>query len=47
VWGRALAEGAKAVLPLADQPYGYRQGRQEDPFGHFWIVSANIGGAPS
>jgi PhnB protein len=39
VWQRALDAGAKEVFPLADQPYGLRQGRVEDPFGHHWLVS--------
>ena len=42
VWGRAVSAGAKEVFPLEDQPYGYRQGRLEDPFGHFWIISTRI-----
>jgi PhnB protein len=36
---RAVAEGARLVFPVADQFYGYRQGRIEDPFGHLWILS--------
>ena len=42
VWGQAMSSGAKEVFPLEDQPYGYRQGRLEDPFGHFWIISTRI-----
>ena len=42
VWGQAISSGAKEVIPLEDQPYGYRQGRLEDPFGHFWIISTRI-----
>ena len=42
VWGQATSSGAKEVFPLEDQPYGYRQGRLEDPFGHFWIISTRI-----
>jgi len=44
VWGLALSAGAKVIFPLADQPYGYRQGRLEDPFGHLWIISTRIEG---
>lgn len=34
--------GGEVVFPVADQPYGARQGRVRDPFGHEWIVgSAN------
>jgi PhnB protein len=35
---RALAAGAREVFPIADQPYGMRQGRVEDPFGHHWLI---------
>ena len=42
VWGQAISSGANEVFPLEDQPYGYRQGRIEDPFGHFWIISTRI-----
>ena len=37
--GRA---GAKILIPVDDQFYGYRAGRIEDPFGHVWIVSQLI-----
>jgi PhnB protein len=39
---RALEAGAKVIFPLADQFYGYRQGRIEDPFGFQWIVSKQL-----
>lgn len=42
VWGQAVAAGAEVIFPLADQFYGYRQGRLKDPCGHFWIVSTRI-----
>lgn len=35
---RAVAAGASIIFPIADQPYGYRQGRIEDPFGHQWLL---------
>ncbi len=35
---RAIAAGAKEVFPMADQPYGLRQGRVQDPFGHHWLI---------
>ncbi len=38
---RATAEGAKVIIPVADQFYGDRSGRLEDPFGHLWIVSTH------
>jgi PhnB protein len=38
-----LAEAEKAggqiLSPAADQFYGFRSGRLQDPFGHVWIVS--------
>lgn len=39
---RAVAAGAKVLIPPADQFYGDRSGRLEDPFGHIWIVSTHI-----
>lgn len=38
VFARAVAAGAKAVHPVADQPYGWRVGRLVDPFGHHWEI---------
>ncbi|MGA7363195.1 MAG: VOC family protein, partial [Candidatus Dormiibacterota bacterium] len=35
---RAIASGALEVAPIADQPYGLRQGRLADPFGHHWLI---------
>ncbi len=35
---QAVAAGARVVFPIADQPYGLRQGRIEDPYGHHWLV---------
>jgi PhnB protein len=35
---QAIAEGATEIFPVADQPYGLRQGRIADPFGHHWLV---------
>jgi PhnB protein len=37
-YDRALAAGAKAVWPVADQPYHWRVGRLVDPFGHHWEI---------
>ena len=44
VWNQAVSAGAKIVFPIADQFYGLRQGRLEDPFGHLWIISSPIAG---
>ncbi|TML04841.1 MAG: VOC family protein [Actinobacteria bacterium] len=44
VFERALKSGGKKLFPMADQPYGLRQGRVEDPFGHHWMVSKPLSG---
>jgi uncharacterized glyoxalase superfamily protein PhnB len=38
VAARAIAAGAREMFPVADQPYGMRQGRVVDPFGHHWLI---------
>jgi uncharacterized glyoxalase superfamily protein PhnB len=43
VAARAAAAGAKVLQPPKDQPYGERNAKIEDPFGHVWIFSAPIG----
>jgi PhnB protein len=35
---RAVAAGATVLFPIADQPYGMRQGRVADPYGHHWLI---------
>jgi PhnB protein len=35
---RAIAAGARVISPIADQDFGYRQGRIVDPFGHHWLI---------
>ena len=43
VWGnRAIAAGARTLVPAADQDYGERYGRFEDPFGHRWGFSTPL-----
>lgn len=42
VVARAVDQGAEVVFAVADQPYGSRQGRFRDPFGHQWIVGTPI-----
>lgn len=39
VAARAISAGATEMFPVADQPYGLRQGRVVDPFGHHWLVA--------
>jgi PhnB protein len=41
---RAIAAGARELFPVADQPYGWRQGRVVDPFGHHWLIGRPLGG---
>jgi PhnB protein len=40
---RAAAAGAKVLQPPTDQPYGERNAKLEDPFGHVWIFSTPLG----
>lgn len=42
VVARAVEHGAEVVFEVTDQPYGSRQGRFRDPFGHHWIVGTPI-----
>ena len=35
---RAIDAGARELFPVGDQPYGLRQGRVVDPFGHHWLI---------
>jgi PhnB protein len=46
VASRAVAAGARVLFPVADQPYGLRQGRVVDPFGHHWLIGRPLEGAP-
>jgi len=39
---KAADGGVKVLIPAADQFYGDRSGRVEDPFGHVWIISTHI-----
>lgn len=36
---RMVRLGAELVIPVENRPYGKRQGRVEDPFGHLWVIS--------
>lgn len=42
VMALAVRHGARTVFEVADQPYGSRQGRFRDPFGHEWIVGTPV-----
>ena len=39
---RAIAAGARELLPLKDQFYGDRSGGITDPFGHVWYIATHI-----
>lgn len=39
---RAVQHGAEVIFAVDDMPYGPRQGRFRDPFGHQWIVGTPI-----
>jgi PhnB protein len=39
---RAIAAGAREMFAVADQPYGMRQGRVVDPFGHHWLIGREL-----
>ena len=41
---RAIAHGAIETAPVADQPYGLRQGRLADPYGHHWLIGRPLPG---
>ncbi|NUP26047.1 MAG: VOC family protein, partial [Nocardia sp.] len=38
---RMVDAGGEIVFEVADQPYGVRQGRVRDPFGHEWIIGTD------
>ena len=42
VVNRAVAAGAKAVMPVTDQFWGDRMGTVIDPFGHKWSVATHV-----
>jgi PhnB protein len=39
---RAVAAGAKILMPLADMFWGDRFGKITDPFGHDWSIAQHI-----
>lgn len=36
---RMVARDGEVIIPIADRPYGKREGRVRDPFGHVWVLS--------
>jgi PhnB protein len=41
-YAKAVAEGCKAAMPLADMFWGDRFGKVIDPFGHHWNLATHI-----
>jgi PhnB protein len=39
---KAVDNGANLIMPAADQFYGDRSGRIEDPFGYIWVIATHI-----
>jgi len=39
---RAVKAGAKVTMPVAEQFWGDRYGKLEDPFGHHWSVATHV-----
>jgi uncharacterized glyoxalase superfamily protein PhnB len=45
VFDRAVAAGARVLIPLGNRGYGHRDGRLADPFGHLWIIYTPLASA--
>jgi len=41
VFNKAVAAGAKVIMPIMDAFWGDRSGSIEDPFGHKWTISTH------
>lgn len=41
-FARAVAAGAKVIMPLEDAFWGDRYGKIEDPFGHHWSIATHV-----
>lgn len=39
---RMVEGGGRIVIPVEDRPYGRREGRVRDPFGHLWIATGDL-----
>jgi len=42
VFSRAVAANCKVTMPVADQFWGDRYGKFNDPFGHTWGVATHV-----
>ncbi|MGH1493712.1 MAG: VOC family protein [Acidimicrobiales bacterium] len=40
---RFVEAGGETLIPIDDRPYGRRDGRLKDPFGHLWVVGHPLG----
>src|SRR5262249_41481251 len=38
IQAQAIGAAARRFFPVADRPYGLRQGRIADPDGHHWLI---------
>lgn len=45
-FARAVAAGATALQPVANQFYGDRSGTITDPFGHKWMLMTHVEDVP-
>jgi len=43
---RAVAAGAEMIMPVADMPYGDRQGGVKDRWGNLWWISERLVDGP-
>jgi PhnB protein len=39
---RAIHAGGVQIMPVADMPYGDRQGGVKDPWGNIWWISQRL-----
>ena len=46
IFDRALSAGATVQRPIANQFYGDRSGKLEDPFGHVWTIATHVEDVP-
>lgn len=42
VYAQAVAAGATAIMPVADQFWGDRYGIVQDPYGHHWSIATHV-----
>ena len=43
MFDRAIAAGAKVVVPVKKQEFGWLEGRALDPYGHHWEIGKPLG----